>query len=226
VDPYAQYELGASFSEPVSDGITMDRSSGGGLRLRFAAGRSKKLGVLWSVIAAVTGVGALLLILQSFVGTLILGLIAGLTGYAAWQVWTVSSTLTIERGTIRLVRGPFGRGTPVVFPCTELADVTLKTSGRAGRTTFYDLRLHRMGAARQQQAQANAEQADRVAAFLRRSGLVGADPEAGEALSKIKESIREQSATIMVAKSLSNKQEADWIVTAIQQAAIEEEQFA
>ncbi len=226
VNTYAQYELGASFSEPVSGGITTDRSPGGGLRLRFAAGRTKKLGVLWSVIAIVTGVGALLLILQSFVGTLVLGLIAGSTGYAAWQIWTVSSTLTIERGTIRLVRGSFGRGEPVVFPCTELADVTLKTSGHAGRTTFYDLRLHRMEAASQQQTQVNAEQADRVAAFLRRSGLVRADPKADEALSKIKESIREQSATIMVAKNLENKQEADWLVTTIQQAAIEEEQFA
>ena len=226
MDPYEQYELGESLTEPVSDGIAMDRSLGGGLQLHFAAGRNKKLGLLWTAIAVGTGGGALLLITQSFFGALILGLIAGFTGYAAWQTWTVSSTLTVERGTIRLVRGSFGRGEPVSFPCAELADVTLKANGHAGRTTFYDLRLHRIDGAGQQKAEAHAEQADRVAAFLRRSGLVGTDAQSDEALSQIKEAIHEQSATITVATSLSNKQEADWLATVIQQAAIKEEQFA
>jgi hypothetical protein len=107
-----------------------------------------------------------------------------------------------------------------------LADVTLKANGHAGRTTFYDLRLHRIDGAGQQKAEAHAEQADRVAAFLRRSGLVGTDAQSDEALSQIKEAIHEQSATITVATSLSNKQEADWLATVIQQAAIKEEQFA
>lgn len=224
--PYAQYELGAVFTEPVSNGITMERSPGGGLTLQFAAGRNKGLGLLWSGTAVSTGIGTILLLAQSFFGALILALIAGVTGYAAWKTWTTASTLTIERGTVTLVRGPFGHGEPVSFSCTELADVTLRANGQAGRTTFYDLLLHRMDTTSQQQAQARADQADQVAAFLRRSGLVGTGPEADDAMERIKASIHAQSTQLNVATGLSNKQEADWLVTVIQQAAIEEAQFA
>lgn len=223
-NPYEGYELGTDFTEPVSEGITMQTAPGGGLELHFAAGRNKGSALLFSVLAVATGVGGVFLITTSFFGTLILFLFAGLTGYGAWTQWTTASTLVIEDGEISLVRGPFGRGTPTTFPCTDLADVSVTANGRAGSTTYYDLVLHRLDTASQQEVVESSEKAEQVAQFLQSSGLV-AGPDAAATTERIKQNIRKQSTQLKVASGLSNKQEADWIAAKIKKAAQREAQF-
>ena len=225
-NPYAGYELGTELTEPVSPGITMQRSPRGGLQLHFAAGRNKGSALLLTGLAVVMGAGSVLVFTQSILGALLCGVFAGITGYGAWTQWTATSTLTIEQGTVTLVRGAFGRGTPTSFPCTDLADVTIEANGHAGNITYYDLVLHRLEPAAQQHAASNAGAAEQVAQFLQSTGLVANGPDADRTMKQIKQAIHEHGTQLKVAGGLSNKQEADWIAATIQQAAQREAQFA
>lgn len=224
--PYAGYELGTTFDEPVSSRISMRRLPGGGLELHFAAGRNKLSGGMFAGFALIMAVIAVVAFVQgAILGTLFFLLPAGLSGYGAWTLVATASTLTIEGGTVTLVRGPLGRGAPVRFSCADLADVSVEASGHAGSTTYYNLTLHRLDAAAQQQAAAGEEAAEKVTQFIEQTGLVqGAEAE--QAAEKIQQRIHEQSTQLTVARGLANKQEADWIAATIQQAAQREATFS
>lgn len=224
-DAYADYEVGATFTEPESEGITMERSPRGGLQLHFAAGRNKVMGALLAIFAVLLGLGGLLVLAESFFVALIFLLFAGFCGYGAWKMLTTASTLTVEAGKVTLVRGAFGRGTPVTFACEDLADVSIKANGQVGSKTHYDLVLHRHDMEARQQAAAGEDAIDQIADFTERTGLVrGSDAE--HATDQIKQSIQEQSTQLTVARGLINKQEADWIAATIREATRREASFS
>lgn len=226
-DPYAEYEVGGTFTEPVSDGIEMRRSSSGGLELHFAAGRNKGMALILTVVGVGMLVGGgLVLVNASFFGGLVILLIGAAAAYGAWYQWTNASTITIENGQVRVESGPAGRGSTTSFSCADLADIKVEAAGQMGESTLYRLNLYRMDAEAKKKAAEGAEKMGEVVSFLQSSGLVGQGQQPEAVTEKIRQQVEKHGTKVTVAGGLTNKQEADWLAAKIRKAAAREAQFA
>ncbi len=222
-DPYAAYEVGNDFTEPVSAGVTLERTGSSGLRLHFAAGRNKKSALLLTVFGLGGLVGGFFLFAVSFLmGVIVFGM-GALLSYGAWYQWTSESTLTVADGQVRVERS---HGSPEAFPCAHLADVRVEANGRMGESTLYQLNLYRMDAAAREQAAEGAEKMGQIVDVLQGTGLVGRSADSEDIEQTIRQQVEKHGAQVKVAGGLTNKQEADWLADQIRAAADREAQFA
>ena len=222
-DPYAEYEVGNEFTEPVSEGITLEQVGSSGLRLHFAAGRNKKSAVLLTVLGLVGLVGGFFLFASSFFAGLIVFGMGALLSYGAWYQWTNESTLTIADGQVRV--GSRAKDA-TTFPCAHLADVRVEANGRMGESTLYQLNLYRMDAQAREKAAKGAEKMGQVVDFLQGTGLAGRGVDSEDMEQTIRQQVEKHGAQVKVAGGLTNKQEADWLAEQIKAAAERESQFA
>lgn len=225
-DSYEEYEVGGQFTEPVSDGISMERGAGGGLKFHFAAARNKGMALLLTVLGVGLLIGGFFVFGQSFFAGLIMLGMGGLISYGAWQQWTNASTVVVKNGQVRVESGSFGSGSTTTFPCAHLAEVRVEANGRMGDSALYDLNLYRMDAEARQQAAEGAEKMGGVVDFLQSTGLVGGGADSEEVQQKIRAHVEKHGTQVKVAGGLTNKQEADWVAAKIEKAADREAQFA
>ena len=214
-DPYARYEVGGDFSEPVSDGIRMDGRPGRGLTVSFAPARAKGMATLLTVLGLGMLVGGIFVFAASFLfGLLLLGF-GGFVAYGAWQKWTYASTVSVDGGQIEVTRGPFGNGKTQRFPCSALEDVTVQARGHGGDTTYYAMALTIAEAAVQENSGNGAQLADWIRQFGEASGVAD----------QVQEAVEKATQSVRVAGDLTNKQEADWIADCLIEAAEREASF-
>lgn len=223
-DTYGRYDVESSYDAPVSDGIHVERPSGGGIRVRFDARRALTLALVTLLAGCVFfGVGVALFVTASLLGGLIFGGVGGgLLYFAAWPMLTHSSTLTVQAGTVSFRKGAFGGGKTISFPARELLDVRVEKSGRSGDKTVYALVLYQ----EDPESDANVrETSERFVGFLRKSGLAGAKS-SDDDLDAMIDAIDREGKRLQVAGHLTNKGEADWIASEVVKAVERESAFA
>lgn len=228
-DPYADYEVGGVFDAPVSGGIEVRPSAGGGTEFFFDKARDRTSLVVTGVVALAMAGGAVLFFANGVVlAGLCLGFFAVVFGYVAYRQATRTTTLTVEGGQVAVRSGSFGGGTAESFPAGELDRVAVEVGGQAGGKARYALKLVRASGT---QASAQTTQAaDRAASFAEKFASVSAgEASAEKASDQVRQQVIEaagaQARTVDVAGGLTNKQEADWLAEQIEEAARREARY-
>ena len=229
---YETYEVGDDMTEPVSDGINMKRTPGGGLQIEFEAERN----VMWEAILGLFGlvfggIGVGLIYTGGgVVGGAIFAGVGGLTLYAAlyYATHTSTSTITVQSGQVKIESGLFGTSKPMQFPASQLQDVRVSVSGQSGSDYTYSLSVHPANPDAIPELRKQREGSQKVATFIQGAmgGGEGFKEQIEAQLQNRKNAIiQDHRNTIQLAQTLTNKQEADWIATQILDAAERESHF-
>lgn len=229
-DPYDDYEIGREFTAPVSAGIEVRPSAGGGIEFFFDKARNKGTLALVAVLFAGLAAGAVLLLGSGrIMAGLFVALFAAALGYATYRQATYTTTLTVERGRIGVRRGPFGGGATETFPAAELEVASVSVAGQSGRSAHYALELVRAGTETAQAHARRAEKTARPAAAVETviaGGMASERAEGGDTVHRrITQAGGEQARTVKVAGGLADKQEADWLAAQIEAAAQREARY-
>lgn len=223
-DPYARYELGSDLTEPRSRGIQMREPTPGRIEFFFDRARNKTTIIVPGIVAlACLAVVVGTILSGRFAGillTLILMLLGGVFGWVAWRAWSYTSRVAVDEDGVRVLRGPFGRGEPVVIPASEIVAVRPVVAGRSGSgarsTSSYRLELERI--ATDEDRVSHEAQLETLRSLTETLGFEASD---GESVSdRIARSNTGPRPTIQLADGLSDKQEADWIALRIMEAAV------
>jgi len=223
-DPYGDYEVGGTFAAPVTEGITMSRTPGGGLRFAFDAKRNRKNALILGVFGvAMIAIGAALFSGSLLVGALFLGF-GALAAYGAVYTWTKSSSVTVENGQVRVETTGIGATSTEAFRCEQLISVRVEIPSK-GNT--YTLNIYRADPSDKDKLRQGTEKLDQFSDFIEQTGVMGEKPAgADDPFQHIKDAIKKHGQVIQVADNLPNKQEADWMAEKIQRAAKREAQFS
>ena len=235
-DPYANYEIVPHFDEPVSEGVSMEQTSAGGLRFDFAARRSWMPVFLWglSIVLTTPLAGVALwsgiwgevgpmgslealsigLFVSPFVIASVYGLGCALTG---------SSSLVVDKGRIQLVTRTFGREKTQTIPAPQLADARPTAEGKVGRTIYYSIYLYLANPMDLPELRRSRTASESTAQLMQALRLTGDDPAVYD---KIKSHIEEVSSRLRVADLIADKDEAEWMCAQIIAAAKREARFA
>lgn len=223
-ESYGRYELGADLTGPRSPGIEMTEPARGRIEFFFDRARDKSTIVITGLVSLAC-FGALTALVLSgrwpgVIVTLILIVIGGAFGFVAWRAWAYTSTVTVDRERVQVVRGAFGRGEPTVIPSSDVTDVKVVVSGRSGSgaksKTSYRLEIERI--ATDEERLTHEQQLQKVQSLTETLGFKSED---GESVSdKIAASDVGPRPKVQVADGLADKQEADWIALRIMEAAV------
>lgn len=176
-----------AFSEPVSEGVHMQESSGEGITFLFEHARPnvKTSGLNMAGMGPfLIGLGGAALYGALSGGiSLSIGLLFGVPftlagGFflrTAWTMLTHTTTVRVAGGEVEVQKGPFFLDpTPVQFPCHALDDTQIEAAMHVGTHSFYSLSLVTDGADSKDEIPvtgtlANKEEADWIADRIRQA---------------------------------------------------------
>jgi hypothetical protein len=222
-EDFSTHEIGHILSTPRSPGIELRTPSPGRIEFFFDRARDKSsLAVTTVVFLVCFGLAVALSIFGEgapFGVLLMLGVVGASFGYVGYREWAYTSTLTVDAERLEFVRGPFGRGEPVVIPAAELTDVRLEigATSNVGSVTRASYWLVLVRKASEEARISHAEQLERLQSLADTLGLRSND---GTAMSDILDRAPPLRPTVKVCGGLKDKKEADWIALKIMEAAV------
>lgn len=214
-DPYDEYVVRPSLTEPISPNVSLERSTGH-FRLHVAPDRSQITPYIFGAIGAGMTIGSLFLFGANFWGGFMLLAFGALLLWAAYSALTKEATLTISNGTID-VKGAatFGKSDTEI-PISDVKDIWVMVGGSEKQANYkIVIERHETELSDDRMQEAAGKFADTMGM------IVGEDK-----VDQMKTAYDEKKHRAASIDGLHNKMEADWIAEQIREVVESEARYA